>query len=61
MSTKYPRPGPEIGVRAEHPKHGLVFLLDKIEGTLQNYWIVEDIDDDVYVVKEDDLSDYHVM
>lgn len=48
-------------MRAGHFRYGLVFLLNKIEGTTQDYWIVEDADNDVHIVKEDDLNDFHVM
>ena len=60
MSTKYPMPGPEIGVRAEHPRYGEVFLRDKLESDMDRFWIIEDLDGELHIADEEDMSSYQV-
>ena len=62
MSTKYqyPMPGPEIGVWADHPRYGEVLLRDKLESDTDSFWIIEDLDGELHIADEEDMSRYHV-
>lgn len=59
MAQKIYKPNPDIGTRATHPKYGNVELLDKIMSITNSYWIVVDMDGEIHITDEDDMSDYY--